>query len=377
MHNEKRFRWTVALIVAAIIIWLLISNFTPALRAGASACTPFIIAFATAYLLRHPVAWLESLFIKICKNKKHLWQHGLATFIVMLLFVGLIVLLTALLVPNVVNNVVDLLYKAPGYIETLNNITTHALKTLSEKYDIDASSYILSLFDKVAGELTSSASSLSGTLNAATGAVKAFAGSVFDSVIYLISLFYFLYDYNKIKSSVRRLLGVFFKDKEKFASACRFVSQSDKTIEKYVVVRLLTSLGLGILSYIGFIIIGLPYSVLLAVVVTVTNIIPYIGPFIGAVLPILIALTCRNMEAAIYTAILILVLQQLEGNIITPLITGDALKVSPLVLLVGTVVFGAMFGIWGMILGAPFAAICYGLLKKLIALAEKRQEEET
>ncbi|MEI3218631.1 MAG: AI-2E family transporter [Lachnoclostridium sp.] len=101
------------------------------------------------------------------------------------------------------------------------------------------------------------------------------------------------------------------------------------------------SLGLGIVSYIGFLILGLPYAILLATVIAITNLVPYIGPIVGAVPPILIALTAGDTRLAIGTAVFIIICQQIEGNILTPLLTGDALQVSPLLLLVGIAVFGA------------------------------------
>ena len=374
MKSEKRFWAIVALVFVAILVWQIFAGIMPALQRGVAALTPFLIAFATAYLLRHPVIWLERLLVIISKRKTHKWQHAAACAMVLILFLGLAGLLVAVIVPNVINNITDLVIRLPEYINTFTAFLSQQIEALSQWLDIDVNSYVVSVLQSAAEKAKDSAEAFAGAFqlfSAATGIVSSTISFLFDAVIYIIATFCLLYDYNKIKRSVKRLLRVFVRDNTHYNNVCAVCHESDVIIEKYIVVRLSTSLGLGIVSYIGFLILGLPYAILLATVIAITNLVPYIGPIVGAVPPILIALTAGDTRLAIGTAVFIIICQQIEGNILTPLLTGDALQVSPLLLLVGIVVFGAMMGIPGMILGAPIVAILAGIARKAMNAAEQ------
>ena len=147
-------------------------------------------------------------------------------------------------------------------------------------------------------------------------------------------------------------------------------------MEKYIVVRLSTSLGLGIVCYIGFLLFRLPYSILLATVIAVTNIVPYIGPIVGALPAIIVALAAYDIRIAFWVTVFIIICQQIEGNVLTPLLTGDALNINPMLVLLGIAVFGAMMGIPGIILGAPIASVIAGVIRKAAAVAEKGDKKE-
>lgn len=374
MKSEKRFWAIVALVFVAILVWQIFAGIMPALQRGVAALTPFLIAFATAYLLRHPVIWLERLLVFISKRKTHKWQHAAACAMVLILFLGLAGLLVAVIVPNVINNITDLVIRLPEYINTFTAFLSQQIEALSQWLDIDVNGYVVSVLQSAAEKAKDSAEAFAGAFqlfSAATGIVSSTISFLFDAVIYIIATFCLLYDYNKIKRSVKRLLRVFVRDNAHYNNVCAVCHESDVIIEKYIVVRLSTSLGLGIVSYIGFLILGLPYAILLATVIAITNLVPYIGPIVGAVPPILIALTAGDTRLAIGTAVFIIICQQIEGNILTPLLTGDALQVSPLLLLVGIAVFGAMMGIPGMILGAPIVAILAGIARKAMNAAEQ------
>ncbi len=377
MKSEKRFWAVVALVFVAILVWQIFAGIMPALRRGIAALTPFLIAFATAYLLRHPVMWLEKLLVLLSKKKTHKWQHPVACVTVLVLFLGLAGLLVAIIVPNVINNITDLVIRLPEYIGIFTEFLNQQIEALSEWLDIDVNSYVVSVLESAAEKAKDSAEAFAGAFqlfSAATGIVSSTMSFLFDAVVYIIATFCLLYDYNKIKHSVKRLLRVFVRNDVHYKNVCAVCHESDIIIEKYIVVRLSTSLGLGIVSYIGFLILGLPYAILLATIVSITNLVPYIGPIIGAVPPILIALTVGDVRLALWTAVFMVICQQIEGNILTPWLTGDALQVSPLLLLAGIAVFGAMMGTVGMILGAPIVAILAGIARKAMNAAEQTAE---
>ena len=223
MKSEKRFWAIVALVFVAILVWQIFAGIMPALQRGVAALTPFLIAFATAYLLRHPVIWLERLLVIISKRKTHKWQHAAACAMVLILFLGLAGLLVAVIVPNVINNITDLVIRLPEYINTFTAFLSQQIEALSQWLDIDVNGYVVSVLQSAAEKAKDSAEAFAGAFqlfSAATGIVSSTISFLFDAVIYIIATFCLLYDYNKIKRSVKRLLRVFVRDNAHYNNVC-------------------------------------------------------------------------------------------------------------------------------------------------------------
>lgn len=125
--------------------------------------------------------------------------------------------------------------------------------------------------------------------------------------------------------------------------------------------KIIDSFLIGLLCYLFMVIFDFEYAVLISILVGVTNIIPYFGPFLGAIPSILLLLMIEPKQGLIF-AIFVLILQQLDGNVIGPLILGDRLKLSSMWILIAILIGGGLFGVVGMILGAPTLACVYALL---------------
>ncbi len=370
MRREKNFWMIVALVFIAMIVW----HILPRLADGLRALTPFLLAFATAYLLRHPAGLMEKLLILICGKKKHKWQHTFSSIFILILFAGLLGLLIAIIVPNIINNLTDIAVGMPTFIERTEVLLTQKLSELSDWLNIDVNTYVMNMIGSVSDMALDAVKNMGGAtklISIATGALSSAVSMTVSIVMYIVSSFFLLHDYEKIKSHIRRTLRLFIKEEDRYAWTCSLLHTSDMIVGKYIAVKLCSSFVLGVVAYVGFLLLGLPYPVLAAAVVAVTNIVPYVGPIVGAIPPILIALSFSGVQLGLWVGIFILICQQIEGNILTPLLTGDALQVSPLLVLIGIAVFGAMFGIAGMILGAPIAAIIAGVIKNAVKEKEK------
>ena len=375
MKAEKRFWVIVALVFVAILVWHITSAIVPSLAAGVKAMTPFLIAFITAYLLRHPVIWTENLLRLICKKKQYKWQHTVASIFVLGAFMGLIVVVVSSILPGLLNNINDIVEKLPYFVNDVFIFVEKTVKALSDKLDADTGQEILKNAENLGYNLLEYISKGANTVvSTVTDVIKGTFSFMVDFILYFVATFMLLHGYDHIKRTLKRCLRIFVKEPEKYDETCVFLHDCDVIVEKYIVVRLITSLGIGIISYIGFLLFGLPYSLLLALIIAVTNLIPYIGPFVGAVPVVLIALATKDLSIAIWVSVFMLVVQQIEGNILTPLLTSDALEVSPILVLIGIAVFGAMMGIPGMLLGAPIVAIISGLVKRAVLIAEKKAE---
>lgn len=377
MKNEKRFWATVALVFVAILVWHITSAMVPALAKGVKALTPFLLAFITAYLLRHPCIWFEKLLSFTTKKQVKKWQHTISTIVVLGLFLGLLALTIAFLVPNVINNINDIIENLPSFIGTVIEFARKTVTDLSEKLDEEMGARLMQTVSNIGAEALSLVSKGAGNVVATLTDVMAKTTSfLFDFVLYIVASFMLLHGYESIKRSLKRILRLFVSEKDKYNQACTILHESDIIVEKYIVVRLITSLGIGIVSYVGFLVLKIPYSLLLALIIALTNLIPYVGPFIGGAPVVVVALATGGWDMALWALIFMLIIQQIEGNVLTPLLTSDALDISPISVLLGIAVFGAMMGIPGMLFGAPIVAIISGIINRAITIAEEKAEGE-
>ncbi len=376
MKNEKRFWVTVALVFVAILVWHITSAMVPALAKGIKALTPFLLAFITAYLLRHPCIWLERLLSLTTKKQVKKWQHTVSSVVVLALFLGLLALTIAFLVPNIINNMNDIMANLPTFIGMVIEFARKTVTDLSEKLDEETGLKLMQMISNVGAQALTLVSKGAGNVVATlTDVMAKTADFLFDFVLYIVASFMLLHEYENIKKSLKRLLRLFVKEEDKYVQACGFLHESDIIVEKYIVVRLITSLGIGIVSYVGFLVLNLPYAIILALIIALTNLIPYVGPFIGGAPVVVVALATGGWDLAVWALIFMLIIQQVEGNVLTPLLTSDALDISPILVLIGIAVFGAMMGIPGMLLGAPIVAIISGIINRAITIAEQQAKE--
>ncbi len=377
MKNEKRFWATVALVFVAILVWHITSAMVPALANGVKALTPFLLAFITAYLLKHPCLWVEKGLRLLTKKKAYKWQHTVASIFVLAMFLGLLCLVLAYLIPSIIGNLTDIIANLPAFIGMVVDFARKTITDLSESLDEETSLRLMEMISKFGAEALAYVSKGAGDVVATlTGVITKTAGFLFDFVLYIVASFMLLHGYDNIKRSVKRIMRLFVKEPAKYDEAIQFLRDSDGIIEKYIVVRLVTSLGIGVVGYVGFLIFKLPYALLLALIIAATNLIPYIGPFVGGAPVVLVALATNGVSSAIGVIIFMLIIQQIEGNILTPWLTSDALDISPILVLIGIAVFGAMMGIPGMLLGAPLVAIISGIVNRAISIVESRAEKE-
>lgn len=180
----------------------------------------------------------------------------------------------------------------------------------------------------------------------------------------LVVAIYLLYGRRKFKKQGKLLLYSLFKARwaDKIVEEIRF---ADRVFSGFIGGKLLDSAIIGGICYIGMMIMGLPYAILISVIVGVTNIIPFFGPYIGAIPSAIILLTVSPMSCLMFV-IFIVILQQVDGNIIGPKILGSSTGLSGIWVLFSILLFGGLFGFVGMIIGVPVFAVIYDLIRQLI-----------
>lgn len=180
-------------------------------------------------------------------------------------------------------------------------------------------------------------------------------------ILTLVSAFYILLDTEKLVLGIKKInYALFSKTRADYLRL--WANDAIDVFQKFIVGSLIDSSIIGFICYIGCILLNIPYAVMVAVIVGITNVIPVFGPFLGAIPCIVILLMIQPIYALIF-AIFILVLQQIDGNVVKPIVLGDQLGISGFWILFSVTIGGGLFGILGMFLGVPIFALIYAAIR--------------
>lgn len=383
--QRKQFLLTVAASAAVICVIILFffrtSIFAAAFSRTLSILMPFIYGIVIAYLL-HPVSvMIEKGLNKIFDrggSGKHSGLIRLAAIIlsILLLLAALILLLLAI-IPEVISSVSGLLKQLP---QVTGNFETWIASLDNGDTSHEAVTYVQSVVDTLNENLESFLQSglLPYLQNMVTDMTSSFAGLI--SVIKNFGLgciisAYILGSWEKFGSQLKMTVyGIF---PEKAADWIRDeVHFADEKFSGFIVGKIIDSLIIGILCFVFTVIVKMPYAMLVSIIVGVTNIIPFFGPYLGAIPSALLILTVSPAKCLIFI-VFIIILQQVDGNVIGPKILGDKLGLSSFWILFSIMVFGAVWGIVGMLVGAPIFAVIYDLIRKeILLLLDRRGKQE-
>lgn len=330
---------------------------------------PFIIGFALAYLLSRPTNFLEKyMFAFIERNRPHpAARRYLSILTVYIIIFTIIIFLIMYIIPQLIDSLTILFSSMPDYIAILKQSIVDLLKS-ANLYSSDIQKSINDFFASFL-DITKYLDDLIANVGAITTQIGSW---LFKSVVGIIVSVYVLANSRKFGVQAKKLCFALFSQKY----AKRFVQilhYSSEIFIKYVIGTLLDALIIGTITFAFLSIFGFPYPLLIAVIVGATNIIPFFGPFIGAI-PSAIIIFVVNPLQALWFIIFIVALQQVDGNIIMPHIVGQTTKLQAFWVLFALILGGGLFGIWGLILGVPVWAVLYSLIAA--AVNKKLQDKE-
>ena len=190
--------------------------------------------------------------------------------------------------------------------------------------------------------------------------------SIWNLILGLIISIYMLIDKEKFAALSTKITFALFS-KENANTLLKLARRSNKTFGNFLIGKIIDSAIIGVLTFIILSIFKMPYTILISVIIGITNIIPFFGPFFGAIPSFLIILLVSPTKALWFLAIII-VIQQLDGNIIGPKILGDSIGISAFWILFSLLVAGKLLGLVGMIIGVPLFAIVYSIIKDIIEI---------
>ena len=339
-------------VFSGILFYLALSNFGQVKAVAGqvfSLLSPFFIGIAIAYLLDGPARYFQK---KLFRGKR-----GPSVALSFVCALVLVSVLLGLVIPQVVQSLTTLAAGVPGYLVQLRLW----IQNISSEFGLDSSELdrVLSSYS----ELVSQASSLITTLvlPKLLGYGVAIGNGLVTAITAIISALYMLLEKDKLIHQMHKVVYAMLplRRSRKVLDICR---HANEVFSGFINGKLLDSLIIGIICFIGMTLFRMPLTMLISTVIGVTNVIPFFGPFIGAIPSIMILLIFDPIKALEF-AIFVLVLQQFDGNILGPKILGDSTGLSAIWVLVSIVVCGGLFGFPGMVLGVPTFAVLYTLVR--------------
>lgn len=319
---------------------------------------PIFYGFILSYLLFRPVLYVQRLFIKLYEkaSKKKASEsierafRILSIVIVLAIIIGTIILIINFVLPPIIENIKVLLGKLPQYKEQINLWLQEVATQLNEN-NIEVQST-----GQVADKIVNKVSFLSDKfLSFIAKGIIDLSSFVLNSVLTAIFTFYFLKDKESLFGNFRRIRDVLMPGKLGRAVTI-FFRDLDEVVGKFLIAEIFDCIIVGIVSTVLLVIIKHPFAILIGFMAGVTNIIPFVGPVIGAALAFGLGVF-TSFGLGVAGAILLLLYQQVDGNFIQPKIVGDKIGLSPIWILIVVLIGGSYFGAMGMILSMPVAGL--------------------
>ena len=384
--DKRYFYWGVTafcVIAASLLFYFAVSKISVisgALSALVRILAPFIWGLVICYLLSPLMRVVENrvflplsrkLYRKSKKSGKG-FARALSVLFCEIVLILILVALVYLILPQVLGSIQTLIQNSGTYLDNLSvwadglfkdyPLLDQYIGKMLENFNTNLGNWVQTTLLPQLGNLVTSV----------TSGVYGVARSIYNLIIGIIVSIYLLNDKEGFVAAVKRLGYAVFsvETAERIRVGLNFV---DKTFMSFLNGKLLDSLIIGIICYIVCSILQMPYTLLVSVIVGVTNIIPFFGPLIGAVPSALIILMVTPTKCRMFV-IVVIILQQIDGNIIGPRILGNSTGITGFWVIFSIILGGGLFKFWGLLLGVPVFVVLYSLVTNLIVKKLKRSD---
>lgn len=372
---------TISISTVVLLVFALFNSWTwDILATIAKILAPLAYGLMLAFIINYPYEFCyNKIYKKIgTKRVKLLTLRKVLSIVTTYVFLGVIIsFLVAILIPQVVDSINSFAGELPSYMAHFSSAFTHVATWLNSTFSVDLTD--TKAIEEFASKLFLSENaglvSTSHLLNIALTSIGDFLYGLYNAIIAIIVSVYVIGTKDKLLRQTRKLTLAYVP--KRFHNFIKDVKNESYNIcGKFIIGKIIDSAIIGVLCFIGLKIIRIDYAVLISVVVGITNIIPFFGPFIGAI-PCAILLLLVDPWDCLWFIIFIFGLQQLDGNVIGPKILGDRIGISGIWVLVGVTVGGGLFGFAGMVFGVPVCAVIYTLLGKAVNSKLNRKNKLT
>jgi predicted PurR-regulated permease PerM len=352
--------------ILIVTFTLIALNFTLILEAISSMSAlllPFIVGFTLAFLMAPLQNFIEKKVFKNLNIARRI-KRALSTFTSLVLTLSALISLFVVVTPQLISSINTLIDQIPSYIDSTNAFIDQLIIQLNIEAEgtvflQNITAQILQNINQLGREFLPNLLSMS--INLLT--------LIFRLVVGIIIAVYMLLEKERFVNQVSKLV-LALTSTENAKIIFKVSNLAKDKFNRFILGKTVDSIIVGILSFVVMSLLQWPYALLISVIVGITNMIPVFGPFIGAVPGVLI-LFIVSPSTALWFILFIIILQQIDGNIIGPMILGDSLGLPTLWIMFAIIVGGGLFGILGMFLGVPVFAVIYVIIKETIALKLK------
>ncbi|WP_184663636.1 AI-2E family transporter [Texcoconibacillus texcoconensis] len=338
--EEKQMRYWLFLLLVVLLILIngyafimLVKGLQPLFQIIGKIILPFAVAGLITYLLHPLIEWAY----------RHRVGRGYAILLIYLAVIGTIVLAVIKGTPHLIAEGKEMIEQLPEMANSYRSFVQsydHQAETLPEPIEQQAD-HLLEQGEQYAANL----------VTRMVASLKALVDYTFALIVVPFIVFYLLKDYDIIEKVAWYLTPKRFRKHMK-----QLAYDIDKSLGGYIRGQIIVGVVVFVFSFIGFLIIDMPYALMFALFIGATNIIPYFGPIIGAA-PVLLVATAESLQLALFALLVIVIVQMLEGNVLAPLIVGKSLHMHPVLIIFALVIGAELAGVIGLILSVPLLAV--------------------
>ncbi|WP_297991873.1 AI-2E family transporter [uncultured Clostridium sp.] len=367
----KEYWGIVTYVVVLVYAIFNFSNLISGVKGIIGIISPFIVGIAIAFVLNLVMKIFEEKifnFLSDKKYKKYLkFKRPLSVFFTFITVFLVILSLISFIIPQLIDSISKLTNAVPSYMKSfeifISKYVTHTeiLNTVWNNF-LSAWKEVIQFTGQVL------ASSLTSVVNITVG----FTSGLFNFILSIIFSIYMLLNKEDLQLGMKKVLYSFIR--KSFADrVIRLGKISNEVFSSYIGGQFIEAIIIGVLCFIGMIILRMPYSLLISVLIAVTALIPIFGAFIGTIPSAFIILIIDPMKA-IWFVIFIIVLQQVEGNLIYPKVVGGSIGLPPIWVMLAMIIGGNAFGFIGILLGIPIFSVVYKVFKEIVDKRLKKLE---
>lgn len=365
-NGTKWFYWF-TLLLAIVVIYKILDNFTGIgnwIRELVKVIKPFLMALLLAYLLYIPCRKIEAVYKRNKVLRKR--ARGLAVATTYFLALLLVVILVNIIFPVLSKSIVDLASNLPGYYESATQYINDLPDNNLLKKEIFQNA--IDKLQKIDIAQLFNLDNITKYIEKVIGLGKA----IFNAFVTIVVSIYILLERGEILKFFKRLNSSIF-DEKKCVTINRYFEKGNEIFFKYIASQVLDAFIVGIIMSVALSIIGVKYAILLGFIIGLFNLIPYFGAIIAVIIAALITIFTGGFVQAIWVAIILTVLQQIDANILNPKIIKDALEISRILIIFAVTIGGAYFGVIGMFLGVPIMGVIKMILDDYIERNENKK----
>ena len=369
--NHKKLFPFFLLAVSVIVAYQVITNLDTVLgwlQTFLSILQPFFAGFIIAYILNIPCQLLTRLFQKSRNRAVRRLAKAFSIGIIYAVVLFLIVIILSKAVPALSKSIGNFIINAEVYQRNMNDFVGRLSQQLNLDINLDSLFKTLSV-ENIVDFLTLE------NIQTSINAVMGVSSGILNAALALISSIYFLLEAESFCKFAMRLLGIFIPPKP-LGLFMKYVRNVNSYFKTFLRCQIIDACIIGTVASVGLWIIGSQYFQILGPMIGIFNLIPYFGSIIASLLAVVIIAFTEGMMPAVITAIFLIIMQQLDGNLLQPRLLGGSLSLSPLLIIIGITVGGAFWGVLGMIIAVPIITVLKNILDDFISYQEKSKNKK-